>query len=365
MDSIKDLSVSYDAINDSNTFTSGDFISGRVNLTVSKHTKINSFSIKAKGKASVQWTEHYGQHSTVVYHDKETCFKSVQFFVQEQEGRGGDGYALLSNESGRSYPSEVAPGCHTYPFTFQIPQENMPASFKGAHGKVVYFLEAKLCRSMRMSSKAKIKFNYVPKPDLTIPSLMLPICEDLTKKMKLFTSGSVSMEVKLEKMGYHIGEDLKFEVYITNKCSRTIAPKYSLYQKQSFFAMKRRRVHTEQLLKEEGERIEPAGARSVTKVLKIPPTTASIFNCRVLKVEYRLKVHLDIPLASDPEIKLPVVILPVSPDAGTISHPDIHIGFEWSGGSNPANQTEWNATFSASSGPSNLMFGTYTSESLS
>lgn len=82
MSSIKSLSVTYDTINEYNTFSSGDHISGRVTLEVEKETKINSLLVKAKGKASVLWTEHYGQ-STMVYHNKETLFKSEHFFICE------------------------------------------------------------------------------------------------------------------------------------------------------------------------------------------------------------------------------------------------------------------------------------------
>lgn len=49
----------------------------------------------------------------------------------------------------------------------------MPASFKGYNGKVVYFLEAKLCRSMSIPKKAKVYFNYVPRGDTSVPDLMV------------------------------------------------------------------------------------------------------------------------------------------------------------------------------------------------
>lgn len=87
MNPIKRLSVTYDTINENNTFSSGDHISGRVTLEVEKETKIDSFLVKAKGKATVLWTERYGQF-TMVYHDKETLFKLEHFFICEtKKGR--------------------------------------------------------------------------------------------------------------------------------------------------------------------------------------------------------------------------------------------------------------------------------------
>ncbi|MCI4392690.1 hypothetical protein PGIGA_G00148730 [Pangasianodon gigas] len=328
---VKNISVAFDPLNESNTFTNGDYISGRVTLEVVKKTHIESLFVKAKGKASVLWSENHGNDNVVVYYDKETCFKSVQYFIQEQKRKGQDGYSMLPDESGPCYSRIVEPGIHVYPFSFQIPHQDMPASFKGCHGKVVYFLEAKLCRSMSMAKKAKVHFNYVPQGDMSIPDLMMSQHGYKEKKMKFLTSGSVAMDVHTEKMGFHLGEQIKVKVDVVNNSSRTVKPKISLYQKQSFFASKKRKVSTKELLKEKGDPIDPSTKQCVTKVLNIPAdTTVSILNCKVLKVEYRLKVYLDIKFAYDPEIKLPVVILPVcvTQEDTDVVNTDMGIGFE-------------------------------------
>lgn len=81
------------------------------------------------------------------------------------------------------------------------------------------------------------------------------------------------------------------KVDIVNNSSRTVKPKFILYQKQSFFASKKRKVITKELLKEKGDLIDPLTKQCVTKVLNIPADTCiSILNCKVLKVEYRVKV---------------------------------------------------------------------------
>jgi len=88
---------------------------------------------------------------------------------------------------------------------------------------------------------------------------------------------------------------LKVLAEVQNNSSRTIKPKYCLYEKHSFFARGKRKLHTHDLFKEEGEPIEPNSRKTVTKVLPIPPSlTVSILNCRILKVEYRLRVSFRI-----------------------------------------------------------------------
>ncbi|XP_036455106.1 arrestin domain-containing protein 3-like [Colossoma macropomum] len=337
---VKKLSITIDPVNDSNTFTNGDCLSGRVTLKVSKETHIQCFSIKAKGKASVLWSEHYGKYGTVVYHDKETVFKSVQYFVQEKKNKGQDGSLLLTNEAGQTYSKIVAPGIHVYPFTFQIPLIDMPASFKGYHGNVDYFLEAKLSRSMRISRKASIYFNYVPEGDMSIPDLMMPQCGNTEKKMKFFSSGSVAMNISTERMGYRLGEVLKVRIDIENNSSQTVKPKFCFYQKQSFFASKKRKLAIKKLLKYKGSAIERSTKTTMTEVLYIPEDTCvSILNCKVLKVEYRLKVCLDVKFASNPEIKLPVVLL-CQKETSAAAPVDMHIGFDsWT-----SSQAGWNSS---------------------
>ncbi|KPP77604.1 hypothetical protein Z043_102959, partial [Scleropages formosus] len=79
---IKSFYISYDAVNESNTFGAG-----RIFLEVSKEVKLSSLSVKAKGKAKVLWSERYGQ-VTVVYHAKEKYFSQERVLVQERAAGG-------------------------------------------------------------------------------------------------------------------------------------------------------------------------------------------------------------------------------------------------------------------------------------
>lgn len=47
----------------------------------------------------------------------------------------------------------------------------MPSSFKGETGKVIFFLEAKLSRSMLLSTKDKTEFTFVSRTDMHVPDM--------------------------------------------------------------------------------------------------------------------------------------------------------------------------------------------------
>ncbi|XP_020561650.1 arrestin domain-containing protein 3 isoform X1 [Oryzias latipes] len=318
---VKKLEVTYNPINERNTFTNGDFMTGQVTLEMGKDCQIESLFVKFKAKADVTWSETYGK-TTVVYHSKEKFFTMKQYFIQSKDSKDGE-YVQLVNRSSE-YSSVVAPGVHVYPFTFQFPAQNVPSSFKGPHGKIVYSLEACLSRSMRPDKKESTTVNFLSKADLSdISALQTPQRMSMDKKMKVFTSGSLAMEVNLEKSGFLQGEGIKVVSFIKNGSSREIKPKYCIYRKQSFFAKGRRKVHTKELIKEEGSPIPQKVSQTVTQVIAIPhDAEPSILNCNIIKAEYRLKVYLDIKYASDPEVKFDIVILPASqmlPDASSSS----------------------------------------------
>ncbi|XP_053276016.1 arrestin domain-containing protein 3 [Pleuronectes platessa] len=292
---VKSLTVGINPISKSDVFTSGDPLTGQINLEVAGDCKINSLDVKLKGKAEVKWTEHNGR-TTVVYHNKMKYFSIKQSLFQE--GRG----------------ATVGPGCHVYPFIFQIPAQELPSSFKASHGKIVYTVEVVLSRPMKMDSKAKAQFSLMHKGNPhNEASLRIPQHSIIDKKMNLFTSGTVGMDVNIAQTSFRQGEGIKVVASIQNKSSREIRPKYCLYRKYSYFSTTKRRVETKDILKEVGEAIPPMAGQTVTRIITIPATTcASILNCSIIKAEYRLRVYLDVKYASDPEIKFPIVILPAS-----------------------------------------------------
>ncbi|XP_071755833.1 arrestin domain-containing protein 3-like [Centroberyx gerrardi] len=295
---IKNFAIEYDAINSKNTFTNGDTVNGRIIVEVSKETCIQSLLFIGKGKAKVCWHEHYGQNVHVVLWSNEKYYEIKHHILREARQDGTE---------------VIGRGRHVFPFSFKIPDRKMPSSFKSQIGKVVHQLRAELKQSMKVTKKVKTKFTVVSKPDMDTPGLMDPQygCKD--KSVTFFGSGNISMEVHTKRMGYQQGEALKVKAEISNQSTRSVKPKFILYEKKSFFAQGRRRVSTNDILKEKIEPVESSSKQTVTKVITIPrELPPSILNCSIIKLEYRLKVVLDVSMTKNPEVKLPIVVLPSS-----------------------------------------------------
>ncbi|XP_040897368.1 arrestin domain-containing protein 3-like [Toxotes jaculatrix] len=293
---ITNFSIEYDAINSKNTFTNGDTINGRIIVEVSKETRIQSIIFMAKGKARVCWHEYYGQHQHRVYWADEKYYSVKHHILRDARQ---DGTEVISK------------GRHVFPFSFKIPDRKLPSSFKDSIGKIVHKLRAELKQPMKLTKKAKAHFTFVSKADMDFPGLMESQYGSKDKSIKLFGSGTVSMDVHTKRMGYMQGDALEVTVEISNHSKRSVKPKFILYEKRSFFAQGRRRVCTKDIHKEKAEAVASSSKETVTKVIPIPRALPpSILNCSIIKLEYRLKIHLDIKCALDPVVKLPIVVLP-------------------------------------------------------
>ncbi|XP_041793949.1 arrestin domain-containing protein 3-like [Chelmon rostratus] len=301
---VKHFSVDYNKVNERGTFSPGDILSGRVTVVTSKETRVQCFLVRAKGKAKVTWCEQDGR-AKGVHSDKKKYFHFEHIILQDKNK--GDGSEI------------IGPGRNEYPFTFQIPNIDMPSSYEGKWGKITYSLRAQLTQSIWLVHKTKTEFPFLTKSEFPFASKSEMIIIGLKEQqyattISFYGSEKVTMNVTSEKMGVKQGEALGVSVEVLNDSARSVAPRFYLCEKQTFAAQTKRTVHTNDILFGEGDPVPAEASRTITKVLSIPPQLPPTFlNCRMMKLEYRLKVTLDVPLARDPEIKLPLVILLGSP----------------------------------------------------
>ncbi|KAA8592336.1 hypothetical protein FQN60_017791 [Etheostoma spectabile] len=107
-------------------------------------------------------------------------------------------------------------------------------------------LHRPLSRSIRVDTKAKVNFTLLCYSDSL---LMTPQHSITNEKMTLFTSGTDGMDVNFAQTGFHRGEGIQVAASIQNRSSCDIKPKYCLYLKYSYFAKRKRKVETKDILK--------------------------------------------------------------------------------------------------------------------
>lgn len=290
MPSIRNFKMTYDAINDYGTFSEGDTITGKVTLELEKETKIETLFVKAKGDVNVHWSERHGDN-TRNYSAHRRLFKEKQYLVTDEHKE-----AIL--------PS----GVHVFKFNINIPSGNMPSSFRGTHGKVVYKLEAKLCRSWRMDRSDEQEIYFSTK-SFSSDQFMFPQTGSTHKEVGVFSKGTVQMDATVDRRGYAPGDTVSINAKINNSSSKDVAPKFSLIQDVVYRASGSTKYEKNTIHKEIGNCVTPQSHKEIRCIFRIPSNAPlTISSCDILSVEYRIKAYLDISFSTDPKVVFPVVL---------------------------------------------------------
>uniref|UniRef100_V9KAM9 Arrestin domain-containing protein 2-like protein n=1 Tax=Callorhinchus milii TaxID=7868 RepID=V9KAM9_CALMI len=289
---------------DSSVYTRGELVSGRVVLVLGGKLPVRSLKICAKGTAEVHWLESRSVGMNTVYCDYtayETYFRKRQHAIRD---------------SGEL--TVLQPGRHEFRFSFQLPEENLVTSFEGKHGRVRYWVKAKLHRPWATVKKSKREFTVIEPIDINTPSMLASQAGTTEKIARVWyrNLGQVSLTAKIERKGYTPGEVIPIFAEIDNCCSRTVFPKASIIQTQTFIARGTRKQKKSVVATLLGEPVTTRKRVSWHgRPLKIPPVSPSLLQCRIIRVEYTLKVYVQIPGTSKLSLELPLVIgtIPLHP----------------------------------------------------
>ncbi|KAK2837405.1 hypothetical protein Q5P01_014617 [Channa striata] len=331
MSPIKNFSLTYEALNQEGTFSEGDALCGSVTFTLTKDTNVKSVFVKAKGDANVHWTEGSG--------DNRRSYSAHRRYFKVKD------YLVLENSQGTVLPK----GAHNFKFRLQIPHgqvgiytfenncifglllsyRDMPPSFTGHHGKIVYMLEAKLSRSWRWPSRVQKEIKFVLKSFPQSERLMCPYSGSVSKKTGVFSKGKVQMSATVNRKGCSPGDTLSVVATVSNSSSKTMRPKFCLLQKIVYRAGRATKTSEETLSKVSGETLAQNSTETVSCQIKIPvDVICTLYNCDIISVDYFLRVYVDISFAIDPGVVFPLVIIPSSLAA---FHPDGALGLYPSG----------------------------------
>ncbi|XP_041914146.1 arrestin domain-containing protein 2 isoform X2 [Alosa sapidissima] len=301
--SIKSFQLELDGPDDA-VYTSGEMVTGQVVLELNRDIKVRSMRVLGRGVATAHWLENRSVGMNTVYNDytsKLTYFRKRQHLIRD------NGELTI-----------LPAGKHEFPFSFQLPEETLVTSFEGKHGSIRYWVKVKLHRPWCTVRKIKKEFTVIEPIDINTPTLLAPQAGTKDKNARVWyrNFGQVSVTAKIDRKGYTPGEVIPVFAEFDNATSRSIVPKAYITQTQTFIArgtMKQKRAVVATLCG------DPVGARRREtwhgRAIKIPPVGPSILQCRIIKVEYTLKVCVDVPGTSKLFLELPLVMgtIPLHP----------------------------------------------------
>lgn len=183
--------------------------------------------------------------------------------------------------------------------------------FTGKYGSIQYCVRAVLERPQVPDQSVKRELQVVSHVDVNTPPLLTPVLKTREKMVGcwLFTSGPVSLSVKIERKGYCNGEAIPIYAEIENCSSRLVVPKAAIFQTQTYLASGKTKTVRHMVANVRGNHIGSGSTDTWNgKMLKIPPVTPSILDCCIIRVDYSLAVYIHIPGAKKLMLELPLVI---------------------------------------------------------
>ncbi|KAM6218438.1 arrestin domain-containing protein 2 [Rhynchocyon petersi] len=330
-DKVKVFKVHLDGANEDvePVFSGGQVVTGRVLVELASAARVGSLKLRARGQAHVHWTESRSAGSSTAY---------TQSYNERVEVVNHHA-TLLAPDTGET--TTLPPGRHEFPFSFQLPP-TLVTSFEGRHGSVRYSIKATLHRPWAPARRARKVFTVIEPVDINTPALLAPQAGTREKVARAWycNRGLVSLSAKIDRKGYTPGEVIPVFAEIDNGTTRPVLPRAAVVQTQTFMARGARKQKRAVVASMVGEPVGP-GRRTLWqgRGLQIPPVGPSILHCRVLHVDYALKVCVDIPGTSKLLLELPLVIgtIPLHPFGSRSSSVGSRAGFllDWGLGALP------------------------------
>eukprot|EP00092_Neocalanus_flemingeri_P026417 GFUD01028635.1.p1 GENE.GFUD01028635.1~~GFUD01028635.1.p1 ORF type:complete len:421 (+),score=80.89 GFUD01028635.1:75-1265(+) len=281
----------------SGVYFGGDVITGTVSLGLDGNgKKARGVHLTLKGKSKVHWTTRSNK--------KTRHHRSEENYVNDRSYVIGDG----SNEM------QIEAGDHEFPFQFQLPL-NIPSSFAGKYGKIVYNITAVVDRPWRFDHETVAFFTVVGIYDLNLdPKAMNPqsLSDHKTLCCLCCTTGPISATVKVDRSGYVPGETIFLQALADNKSSRIMTKTVvRLVQKITFKANRRDNVEEYIIFEYKKGAIAPGESDSwhdtALKIPTLPPSDLPY--CNNIVIRYTLEFRVEPSGAGfDLKLKVPIVI---------------------------------------------------------
>uniref|UniRef100_A0A182QM10 Arrestin C-terminal-like domain-containing protein n=1 Tax=Anopheles farauti TaxID=69004 RepID=A0A182QM10_9DIPT len=298
--------------NSSGIFTSGDRVSGVIELHLTKIKKVRGVCLLISGFSAVFWEAKVpdGPKNKKV----KAQFKGREDFIKQK-------LYLAGSENGAGM--QLPPNQIRYKFDFAIPP-TAPTSMEGKYGHVRYLLQVTLERPWKFDHNFQKPFTVVCPADLNQSNEVLCIptkAEDMmTFYCGLCRSRPLMVSATTPKSGYAPGETIELEVFVQNSSKVAVSEIEIKFQKILKFTSQTRVIAQTQIPREENNiQYEVLDVRKIPKVEgendarfvenfvvgPIPATETT--HSRIVAVSYELALIVK-PQASTKRMKLHIPI---------------------------------------------------------
>ncbi|XP_051813279.1 thioredoxin-interacting protein-like [Acanthochromis polyacanthus] len=280
-------------------YSSGDKLSGYVQLQAAQPCRLSGLRVTAAGCARV---EHRGGKN------RKNRSQEVEYLKYEEELRLEE---ELSTDSDGCF---LLPANKTFRFQFGFelpPPGRLVSSFKGKFGSVRYYVRAELQRPSQHALQCEKEFEVEEPLDVNQADLLAPAAASKQKKVTcmFIPDGQVSITAQIDRKGFCEGEDININAKFENTCSRIVVPKAAIIAKHSYAVNGSTKVLRQKLSAVRGNHII-SGMCDIWqgKTIRVPKLKPTLLGCDIIRVDYALMIYLHIPGSEKLVLELPLVI---------------------------------------------------------
>ncbi|XP_023153944.1 thioredoxin-interacting protein-like [Amphiprion ocellaris] len=280
-------------------YSSGDKLSGSVQLQAAQPCRLSGLRVTAAGCARV---EHRGGKN------RKNRSQEVEYLKYEEELRLEE---ELSTDSDGCF---LLPANKTFSFQFGFelpPPGRLVSSFKGKFGSVRYYVRAELQRPSQHALQCEKEFEVEEPLDVNQADLLAPAAASKQKKVTcmFIPDGQVSITAQIDRKGFCEGEDISINAKFENTCSRIVVPKAAIIAKHSYVVNGSTKVLRQKLSAVRGNHIISGMCDMWQgKTIRVPKLKPTLLGCDIIRVDYALMIYLHIPGSEKLVLELPLVI---------------------------------------------------------
>lgn len=292
-------------------FTGGDTLAGEVTVRLEQATPLRGIRLMLKGYEQASWREGSGKQ-------RHTHSQTRNLFEEAITLHGRPPLPLreLMDDSIKAVFSkehyEVLPaGTYRYAFSYVLPP-NLPGNYESA------LTNSRICYDLKAQVDLPLKLDRCAQQSLAIcepitSSRAHPLTERTTKKFLCDADSLIEAAVHLDTDTFVVGQALQCHLEVFNRAPRKEiqAVTLALRQLETLEAQGRTHEGDTELLKSrfEGCRFPFKERTTVDLELPLPKNLCPTIGLgNLVKLDYELKVVLDIPWAIDAKLLVPITL---------------------------------------------------------
>ena len=211
---------------------------------------------------------------------------------------------------------ELCIGMNSFPFHFQLPADELPSSFEGSIGWIRYYIEGRIGSTIpgKRDHSVIAPITVVENFDVNISQLQTPLHAEKQKTLfcLLRASAPITLNVELPRHGFCNGDIIPLKVMLENGSSRQLRLRVQLLQVIGYTAEGHHSRSQKVVASIASGQLEPKTTSTWNPEELVVPAAGHIVptlrSCRIIHVNYVLKVSAVIPWGVDLTVDIAVTI---------------------------------------------------------